>query len=429
MLRRLLPKSLFQRAFLIIVLPVAAMQAIVTFGFFERHWTSTTQRLAASVAGDVAFVMELWKRGDDADALAAMAEDAVDLSMAFRPGESLPSGPRNSLVQAPDASLRAELRARLDDPFWVDATRYPAYVEIRVAVDGGVIRFLILKDRAFAETGYVFVIWLVGATLTLLAVAAIFLRNQVKPIVRLARAAEEFGKGRDVEGFKPAGAMEVRRAAAAFIKMRARIKRHLAQRTVLLAGVGHDLRTPLTRLKLELAMLGDHPARASMAADLEDMERLLEDYLDFARDQTSAPAEPTDLTALLQEAALEAAAEGAVVEVDAPSSLTAPARAVALRRCVVNLICNAARHAKTVKIAARAGRAQVEITIDDDGPGIPADMRTKALKPFRQLDAKGSGVAGLGLAIARDIALAHGGALTLEDAPIGGLRCRLTLPA
>lgn len=432
-LKPYLPKGLFQRSLLIIVLPVALMQGAVTWAFFDQHWQTTTARLSESVAGEVALVVALYEREgpEQFDALANLAFATTDLSVEYREGDTLPTTRRTAFFRALDRTLRSALGDELNHAFWFDTTRYPSYVDIRVQVDGGVLRFIAVRDRVFATTGHIFLIWLFLATGLLLTVAILFIRNQVKPIRQLAEAAEAFGRGQDVERFKPAGAREVRRASAAFLDMRARLKRHIEQRTQLLAGVSHDLRTPLTRLRLQLALMPESEERDAARRDLADMEAALEEYLAFARGQAGEEPESLDLTALCETLADDAAREGVDLRLEVEDGLIVHARESALKRALANLVSNAAAHAVDVLLSARRNGSRLEILIDDNGPGIPADQREEAFKPFSRLDesrnANRKGV-GLGLAIARDTLRAHGGELRLEQSPLGGLRARVSLP-
>lgn len=432
-IKRYLPTGLFQRSLLIIVLPVALMQAAVTWAFFEQHWQTTTARLSESVAGDIAMVVELYDRSGGAgfDATAQSVFDTIGLSVDLREGDALPTSRRTGFFRVLDRTLRRSLSARLDQPFWFDTTRYPEYVDIRVEVEGGVLRFIAVRDRVFATTGHIFVLWLFGASALLTAVAVIFIRNQVKPIRQLAEAAEAFGRGQDAERFKPAGAREVRRAAHAFLDMRARLKRQLEQRTQLLAGVSHDLRTPLTRLRLQLALMPDSPERKAAQSDLADMENALEEYLAFARGQAGEEPGPIELAPLCETLADDAARQGVDLELDLDESLVIQGREGALKRALSNLVSNAAAHAERVTLTTRQAAQRAEILIDDDGPGIPPEDREEAFKPFSRLDesrnANRTGV-GLGLAIARDTVRGHGGELRLEESPLSGLRARISLP-
>jgi two-component system, OmpR family, osmolarity sensor histidine kinase EnvZ len=439
-LRRQMPKTLFGRSLLIIVLPVALMQIAVTYAFFDIHWQTVTSRLSESLAGDIAWAVESYQE-DPASfgKLSKRAEDSMSLSIALQPGRELPTRRRDPpaiigpLFSPIDRSLDRALSERLDAPYWFDTTRYPAYVDVRVAVAGGVMRILAPRERAFATNGHIFVFWVSLATVLLTAVAILFIRNQTRAIERLANAAEAFGRGGDAPRFKPQGAKEVRRAASAFLDMRARIQRHIEQRTALLASVSHDLRTPLTRLKLTLALMEPGKRIAEMKRDLAEMEHMIDEYLAFARGEGGEAAEPLALDRLLAEVSEGARKAGAEILVASDPGLTATVRPNAIRRALANLVMNAAAHGEHVRVAARrASDTELEIVVDDDGPGIPAEQYEEAFKAFARLDESRNqntkGV-GLGLAIARDVARGHGGDITLGRSPLGGLRAVVRLPA
>jgi two-component system osmolarity sensor histidine kinase EnvZ len=433
-LKRWLPTSLYGRALLIIILPIALMQAAVTWGFFEAHWQTVTGRLSQGLAGEIAWAVEAYEQDPTSRTLAVVSERAertMDLNIALQEGSRLPTTNRFQLFQNLDWTLRSALQERLDRPFWFDTTRYPAYVDVRVQVDQGVLRIIAPRERAFATNGHIFVLWLTLATVILTGMAIAFIRNQVRAIERLAEAAEAFGKGADTP-FKPHGAREVRQAARAFLDMRERIQRHIDQRTALLASVSHDLRTPLTRLKLELALARPSKRLEAMKQDVLEMEHMIDEYLAFARGQTGEEVETVGLRALLDEVSQGAERAGARVRVQADPALTADVRPNALKRAVANLVMNAAVHGERVEVAARRrANGGLEITVDDDGPGIPAERHEEAFKPFSRLDESRNqnvkGV-GLGLAIARDVARGHGGDVRLDRSPLGGLRAVLRLP-
>ena len=433
--KRWLPRSLYGRSVLIIILPVLIMQAAVGWAFFEAHETAVSRQLSESLAGDVAWITGLVEENPDPARLERIfdrAERTQSLSVAFQPGRALPRGRRPSLLPTFDSPLRQAVDDKLSEPFWIDTTRYPAYVDVRVAVRGGVLRILAPRERAFSTRGFVFLLWLTGATLLLTAVAIGFIRNQVRAIERLAAAADAFGRGAEAPAFKPHGAREVRQAAEAFLAMKARIGRHIEQRTTLLASVSHDLRTPLTRLKLEAAIAEPSAQIERIKGDLLEMEHMIEEYLDFARGQGTEAPEEADLCALIAEVAQGAARAGAVVTVDAPAPLAARVRPLALRRALTNLVMNAAAHGERVAVAARRTPfGGLEIEVDDDGPGIAPEHYEEAFRPFSRLDESRNqntkGV-GLGLAIARDVARGHGGELTLARSDLGGLRATVRLP-
>lgn len=435
LIKRSLPTSLFGRSLLIIVLPVALMQIAVTWIFFDAHWQTVTSRLSDGLAGEVAWAVESYQ-DDPREAtmvrIAERAEKSLNLSIALQPGRSLPERRRTNAFAVVDRSIDRALSQRLDVPYWFDTTRYPAYVDIRVKVDQGVIRILAPRDRAFATQGHIFVLWMAMATILLTAIAILFIRNQTRTIERLAAAADAFGKGVDMPAFKPSGAREVRQAAHAFLAMKSRIQRHIDQRTALLASVSHDLRTPLTRLKLELALADPGPRTADMKRGLSEMEHMIDEYLAFARGEGGEAVETVHLKDLIEEVSEGAVRAGATVAVHVAPDLMAAVRPNALKRALSNLVMNAAAYGEQVNVAAtpRPGGG-VEIVVDDDGPGIPQDRYEDAFKAFNRLDEARNqnekGV-GLGLAIARDVARSHGGDIVLDRSPLGGLRAVVRLP-
>ncbi|MBV8793223.1 MAG: HAMP domain-containing protein, partial [Pseudolabrys sp.] len=274
-------------------------------------------------------------------------------------------------------------------------------------------------------------LWMIGTSLILLAIAIVFLRNQIKPILRLADAAESFGKGRDVPNFRPRGAREVRRAAQAFIEMKNRVERTIEQRTAMLAGVSHDLRTVLTRFKLELALAKKSPETESMKRDVDEMANMLEAYLSFARGDSGEQSAPTDMAAFLEELKLDAERHGHKVTIVFHGPPVVTVRAAAFKRCIANLVSNAARFAHDIALTGHRDHRYLTITVDDDGPGIPPHLREEVFRPFLRLDDarnQDEGGTGLGLAIARDIARSHGGDITLENSPLGGLRATVRIP-
>jgi two-component system osmolarity sensor histidine kinase EnvZ len=430
-----MPTSLWGRALLIIVLPVALMQVAVTWAFFDAHWESTTARLSDGLAGEIAWLSQAYQDDPSTAGLKKLqdrAEHVMNLSLVLQPGRKLPTNKRTSVFQPFDRMLGHALGEHLDQPYWIDTTRYPAYVDIRVQEKQGVLRIIAPRDRAFATRGHIFILWVGGATLLLTSIAVLFIRNQVRAIERLAAAAEAFGKGVDTPEFKPHGAKEVRQAAYAFLDMRERIQRHLEQRTALLASVSHDLRTPLTRLKLELALAEPSSRTDEMKRDLSEMEHMIDEYLAFARGQAGETVETVGVRDLIDQVGEGARRAGAEVAVAADGSLAASVRPNALKRALSNLIMNAAAHGEHVSVAARAlPSGGVEIAVDDDGPGIPPERYEEAFKPFSRLDeARNQNVkgVGLGLAIARDVARGHGGDVVLEKSKLGGLRAVIRLP-
>jgi two-component system osmolarity sensor histidine kinase EnvZ len=400
----------------------------------ERHWNLVTQRLSAGVVQDIAALIDVY-RGYPQDAdraqIRRIAQQRLGLVVDFLPlGDLPPPGPK-PFFSLLDQTLSDELRKQIGRPFWIDTVGKSAVVEIRVQLDDSVMRVFARRSAAYASNSEIFLIWMVGTSAVLLGVAIVFLRNQIKPILRLADAADSFGKGREVPNFRPRGAREVRRAAAAFIEMKTRVERAMEQRTAMLAGVSHDLRTVLTRFKLELALIGDSPEVEAMKRDVDEMARMLEAYLAFARGDLGEQSAPVDMADFLEDLRVdvERHAHAATVAFHGPPNVTV--RPAAFRRCLANLVANAMRFGTTIAITGHRDHRWLTITVDDDGPGIPAEMREDVFKPFLRLDDarnQDEGGTGLGLAIARDIARSHGGDIMLGDSPLGGLRATVRVP-
>ena len=435
MLKRLAPKSLFGRAIIIVVAPVVLLQIVAAIVFYDRHLDQITRRLARSVSGDIGFVAAALTREQDALARFNILQSAnlrLNLSFSLIPDQPLIAESLPKPVAPLEALLIRTIDEGLELAFTIENRSEQKNYLIQVAFEGGHLQVLVPHNRITSATLEVLILWVVGSSLLLLAIAILFLRNQVRPILRLADAADHFGRGEEVENFKPSGAVEVRKAGDAFLRMRERIERHIRQRTEMLAGVSHDLRTPLTRLKLELAMLKDTPAAAAMQADVDEMDEMIEGYLAFAEDAVGEQAVDTDVNVLLNEAAGDARRQGAQVEYRSTDDLRGRIRPLSLKRCLGNLLGNANRYAKHCALAAWRDGDIIVITVEDDGPGISETEREAAFRPFYRLENsrnQGTGGVGLGLAITRDTVRNQGGDVLLDDAPLGGLRATIRLPA
>ena len=433
-LKRLLPQGLLGRSLLIIVTPLIVVQLVSTYIFYATHWDTVAKRLALALAGDIGAVIESLRAFPDPESqlrTLRIAANRMDLDIRFEAGGILPNVQQEPPLGIMDKALHEALRDRLQRPFLVDGESFEREVLIRVQLQGGLLEVFAPRKRLFSSTTYIFVLWMVGTSMLLLGIATVFMRNQVRSVRKLAVAADSFGKGQDVPNFKPEGASEVRQAAVAFNLMRDRLKRQLQQRTEMLAGVSHDLRTPLTRMKLQLAMMGELDGRAELEEDVAEMERMVEGYLAFARGEGSEKPVSTDLAALLEDVVGRFRRQGAEIDLHVEDKVDMTLRPHALSRALSNLIGNALRYGGHVWV--RAGRRPdaVEILVDDDGPGIPADKRELVFKAFQRLEGSrnvATGGVGLGLTIARDIARGHGGDVLLEDSPLGGLRARVRLP-
>ncbi len=431
-LKAFLPKSLLGRSLLIILTPLILLQLVTATVFYDRHWGTITKRLAASVAGDVGVIVAYLRDhpGPAARAwIVAEAHSHMQLDMSFADGEIL----RNLPAEDSDISLAAlsdAIKAAITLPFQlseVDDDR----VAIRVQTADSVLSITTPKKRLSSFTVYLFLVWMVGTSLLLFGVATIFMSNQVRSVRRLAIAAESFGKGRDAPWFKPEGATEVRQAAQAFLVMRDRIKRQIDQRTEMLAGVSHDLRTPLTRMKLQLAMMPADPNAVDLKEDVAEMERMVEGYLAFARGEGREAMRPANLSELVETVVGRFTRNAAPIDLHIERGLTMPLRPHAVERCLSNLIGNAVRYAQHVAVRVGQRADAVEILIDDDGPGIPAAKRDDVFRAFVRIETSRNpetGGVGLGLTIARDVARSHGGDIQLDDSPLGGLRVRMLLP-
>ncbi len=429
-----LPKGLYARSLIIIIAPMVLLQSVIAYTFMERHWQLVTRRLSSAVTADIAALIDIYEsfpQDKDAETLTRIAGDRLNLDLDILKGEKLPPpGPR-PFFSLLDEALSDEIRRQIRRPFWIDTVGRSNLIEIRVAIPDGVMRVSARRSQAYASNSHIFLLWMTGSSLVLLGVAILFLRNQIKPILRLSAVAEGFGKGRDIE-FKPRGAREVRQAGYAFIEMRRRIERAMEQRTTMLNGVSHDLRTILTRFKLSLALVEQSSDVEDLRRDVDEMSRMLEGYLAFARGDSAEAAAAIDMRALLDDLRTDMERLGAhvaAVELEGRPAVTV--RPDAFRRCLFNLAANAARYADTVAIVGKLENRSFLVSIDDDGPGIPVDLREEVFKPFLRLDdaRQDAGGSGLGLAIARDIARAHGGDVTLHDSPLGGLRATVRIPA
>jgi two-component system, OmpR family, osmolarity sensor histidine kinase EnvZ len=434
----LMPKGLYARALIIIIAPIVMLEGVIAFVFMERHWQAVNQRLAESTARDIAALIEVYddeKQKSDHTRLMELARDRLNLSMQVMPAGELPSPQPKPFFALLHRTLSNQIRKQVNRPFWIDTLGQSSHVEVRVKHESAILRFFAPSNQTYASNTHIFLLWMVGSSVILLTVAILFLRNQIRPILRLAEAADEFGKGRPIpEDFRPRGAREVRQAAQAFLEMGDRIKTHVEQRTTMLAGVSHDLRTVLTRFKLELALMGDTPAVRSLSSDVNEMQHMLEDYLAFARGDGGEEAKPTNLRELLEEVQDELQVYGTSIDLKMRKrreDLVLPLKRNAFKRAITNLVSNAVRFGDLVVIRAATEGAWLRVEVDDNGPGIPPGERDNVFRPFYRLDHarnQDKGNSGLGLAIARDIARSHGGDIALGKSSMGGLRAIIRVP-
>jgi two-component system, OmpR family, osmolarity sensor histidine kinase EnvZ len=432
----MLPKGLYKRSLLIVIVPMVLLQSAVTFAFMQHHWDLVTRRLSEAVARDVGALTDLYQRlppGQDDASLANLASERfrMDASL-LAPGPLPPVMPRSfySELDPLTRTLPKEIRKQIIEPFWIDTVGRSGLVEIRIDLGGRVLRLVTRRALAYEANAHIFILWMLGAMILLLTLAIIFLRNQIRPILRLANAAEDFGKGRNLD-FSPHGAREVRQAGHAFIEMKRRVERATEQRTAMLNGVSHDLRTMLTRFKLSLALLDNSADSEFLQNDVDEMGQMLEGYLAFARGDTGESTAQINVGSILEDLRAASERHGANLGVETRGDLDIRIRPMAMKRCVGNLVANAQRHAERVRVSAIREAQFVSIVVDDDGAGIDPAYREDVFRPFYRLDEarnQDEGGSGLGLAIARDIARSHGGDITLSESPLGGLRAAVRIP-
>jgi two-component system, OmpR family, osmolarity sensor histidine kinase EnvZ len=431
-----LPKSLFGRALLILMLPTIIVQILAVTVFYERHWASIQRHLASSLAGEVAVMMDRAIQSMPEDRVASLANDAQMMNMRIR---LLPLDAAHTDTSAHDRFNRyvKELRKRLDVPFIVYPSDNDEVIRTEVTLIDQVVQINVDIKRLESSTTSIFVFWVLGSAALLTLIATLFLRNQIRPISRLAEAAERFGRGQDVGNFRPHGAEEVRTAGRAFMVMRSRITRQVTTRSAMLTGVSHDLRTPLTRLKLQLAMQRQTEDVRAMQQDVQEMEHMLQEYLEFARgNDESIPTEMVDMADFLRGIIHAYHAAGASITYTIPETVVLPIRPMQLRRAVQNIITNALTYGHRCHISLELSGGWLGITIEDEGGGIPEEAMEEVFRPFTRLEASRNletGGVGLGLAITRDIVQAHGGKVQMRNryGDIGdvlGLSVLLLLP-
>ena len=433
-LRDITPKSLFGRMLAIILVPIILVQIISVSIFYERHWDWVSRHMAKNLSKDLGLLIdELGKEpSKDQRALSAVrARQYFNIIFYWLEGGILKP---NQSFNAKFENFRNSLQERIKEPFYLSSIENSSQFYVDIQLANGIVRMHIDNKRLFVPTGITFIMWSIGASVILFSIAIIFLRGQVRPILRLANAARQIGFGREVDNYNIEGATEVRIAGRAFQAMRHRIKRHLNERTTMLAGVSHDLRTPLTRMRLQLELLKKTPEIEELTKDIAEMEAMIEAYLAFSRGEASDPPLLGDIRQLLRditEQLQKTYPERLTLIFNEDEIPTFPIRAPSLRRALMNILENALRYAFNAEIRVRRIEDTVLIQIDDDGPGIPHEKRTDAILPFKRLEAsrnQKTGGTGLGLSIASDIILSHGGQLDLLESPKGGLRVRIILP-
>ena len=423
-----LPKGLYSRSLLIIIIPVVVLQGILTFVFLDRHWQLVTRKLSSAVASEIAtFIDVVPSLG--LNKVIELSERFYDAEVNYIPNKKIISNPPKP-INLVENTLSKELSKNMNNSFWVDAHTYEKRVIVQIEKKEGIYEFIIPRRNVYATNSHIFLVWMVISSLLLVSVAVIFMRQQIKPIEKLSKAAQQFGLGKKMENFKPSGATEVRRAAEAYLKMQERIERFIEQRTLMLAGVSHDLRTPLTRLKLQIEMLSDDKTNIELLSDVNEMQKMLENYLDFAEDVTREKATKTDLKKMINEIIDSESSKSKTIEFNIKNDepIFFECRTIAMKRCITNLLNNACSYGDNIRISLERKRDVINISIEDNGPGIDKTDYDKAIKPFIRLDSSrnqnipGSG---LGLSISQDITSNHGGKLIMSKSNLGGLKVQL----
>ena len=436
-LKSWLPRTLFARSLLIIVVPLILFQVVITMVFVDNHWRKVSTRLAFSLVGEIGVMTRELEAGYNVKRVLEMAHygrNYLDLIVTVEPGRRLDPVIETSGAWEPFIieAMSEELTQQIKRPFSLALGPDDKWVNIGIQMEWGVFRVFALERRLFSSSAYIFLLWMLGSSLILFSIAVLFMRNQIRPIHKLAAAAERLGKGREIGTFKPEGSREVRAAGRAFINMQERIKRQVEQRTTMLAGISHDLKTPLTRMKLALAILPESEDLNALKGDVSDMERMIASYLDFVKGEGEEASETILLNPLLEKLANAVRRSGKVFEIEVETNLSLTVRPLSFERVLQNFISNAERYSTHMMITAMRDDNEIIITLDDNGAGIDPVYFDDVFKPFFRVDVSRNsetGGVGLGMTIARDIILAHGGDVSLSKSPLlGGLKVTIVLP-
>jgi len=428
--KKILPKRLFYRSLIIVATPIILLQIIITVVFFDSLWIKANKGMTRSLVGEVQTMFDVYKKGDanEQEMIINLYNKNFDFVIVFKENELVPTKKTERWFSPIDRSLRRELKPVFDS-FWFDTTSYKELVDLRIKYKNGALQIFFPRHKIAPSSARIFALWVTLPGFFLIFIALIFLKNQTRPLVNLAKAAEKFGKGEFIKEFRPSGAKEIRQAAYEFDRMRKRITIHLNQRSEMLSGISHDLRTPLTRLKLQLALLKQQDIAKKMSDDIDEMERMLNEYLDFASEQKHEKTEMIDINQIIENIVKKYDDKKINLKLEEDKKINI--RVNSIKRCLINLIDNGLAYGKKVDILTKKTMQSIIIIIDDDGPGIPENEHQNVMKPFYRIDKSRSqnksGV-GLGLSIANDIIRSHGGSISLEKSPLNGLRARVSLP-
>ena len=428
-IKKILPKRLFYRSLLIIAVPIIGLQLIISIVFFDSLWIKTNKGMTRALVGEIRTFINAYENEEyDKEFLILVFREHLDFNVKFEPLKILPSKDKERRFSPIDRTLRRELKEKFTN-YWFDTTSYKNLIDLRIKYEDGYFQFYVPKERVTSSSARIFALWITMPAFLLIAISIIFLKNQTRPIISLAKASEKFGRGEEIGEYRPSGALEIRQAGYEFDKMRKRITRHLNQRSEMLSGISHDLRTPLTRIKLQLAFIKDKEISNKLSNDVSEMEKMLNEYLQFASSSSEEKTETFDISELLESTVIRY--EKKEITTDIPERVFLDGRKNLIRRCFNNLIDNSIKYSNNILISLKKSANSIIIIIDDDGPGIPKNERENVFKPFYKIDKSRSdskSSVGLGLSIASDIIRSHGGNISLETSPANGLRTKIFLP-
>ena len=430
-LKKILPKRLFYRALLIVAIPVLVLQLVITIVFFDSLWIKTNKGMTRTLVNEISTFIEAYgSEQENKQELLDLFSIFLDLNIELTNNEKLQNTDTERWFSPIDRTLRRELKSKFGlDEYWFDTTSYKELIDLRIKYEDGYFKFLVPKDRVASSSARIFALWITVPAIIMVIISLIFLKNQTRPITNLARAAERFGKGENIEEFKPSGALEIRQAGHEFDKMRKRIERHINQRTEMLSGISHDLRTPLTRMKLQVTFIKDKELSKKLTEDIDEMEKMLNEYLQFTSSSFAEKDEMFNLTDLINE--IIEKYDNDNISLKLIPRVYFNGRKNLITRCINNLLNNAIKYAKKVNVELNRNNNNLFIKIEDDGPGIPKTEYENVFKPFYKInkgraDSKSS--VGLGLSIASDIIKSHGGNIKLDKSKMNGLSVKVFLP-
>jgi len=429
-IKNLLPKRLFYRGLLIVAVPILVLQVTITLVFFDSLWIKTNKGMAKSLVSEIVTIIDIYNNESEYNKkiVTDLYNKNFSFSVRFLENEKLPDIKVERWFSPMDRTLRRELKPKINQ-YWFNTIAYEEVVDLRIKFRDGVLQIFFPKERIQASSVRIFALWITLPAILMIAIAIIFLKNQTRPIIKLAEASERFGRGEDIDEFRPSGALEIRKAGLEFNKMRERIIRHLNQRSEMLSGISHDLRTPLTRIKLQLEMIKDKILSKKLSMDVDEMEKMLNDYLQFASTGAIDKTETFDLSKLLENIINKY--ENPNISKDFDSRIYFNGRKNLIQRCINNLIDNSIKYGTKINIIIKKQKSNIIISIEDDGPGIPTTEYENVIKPFYKIDKSRSETkssVGLGLSISSDIVKSHGGDINFEKSNLGGLKVKIVLP-